>query len=157
MKNPSLPTIPNISSSSVFILFISLGPLSSIVSPFICCGKGRVGGRTAIFSSLSRTISRDYEHFSRLLMVELNRIRKVSPLPIFRPGCIINNCDEIMCKELHYILLIFVRSFLFWIWYVFLLYEIQFFCILRDINKCYLCLWYSTSFSCSVKLHILYV
>lgn len=28
MKNPSLPTIPNISSSSVFILFASLGPLS---------------------------------------------------------------------------------------------------------------------------------
>lgn len=56
------------------------------MSPFICCGKGRVGGRTAIFSSLSRTISRDNEHFSRLLMVELNRTRNVSPLPIFRPG-----------------------------------------------------------------------
>lgn len=109
---------------------------TSIVSPFICCGKGRVGGRTAIFSSLSRTISRDNEHFSRLLMVELNRTRNVSPLPIFRPGWNIYNCDEIMCKELYHILLIFVLSFLFWIWYVFLLYKTQFFCILRDIYVC---------------------
>lgn len=83
------------------------------MSPFICCGKGRVGGRTAIFSSLSRTISRDNEHFSRLLMVELNRTRNVSPLPIFRPGWNIYNCDEIMCKELYHILLIFVLSFCF--------------------------------------------
>lgn len=110
------------------------------MSPFICCGKGRVGGRTAIFSSLSRTISRDYEHFSRLLMVELNRIRNVSPLPIFRPGWIIINCDEIMCKELYYILLIFVLSVCFE-------FDMYFYCIKHNsfvfsetlINVIYVC------------------
>lgn len=112
------------------------------MSPFICCKKGRVGGRTAIISNLSRTISRDYEHFSRLRMVELNWIRKVSPLAIFRPEWIKKKCVEIRCKGLYYIFLIFVLLHLFQIRHV-----RNFYCINSKHN-----FLYSTSFSCTVKV-----